>query len=260
MNKTTLAFAATVAALFLASVSLVSGVALAEAQLDQQQTSYRESWPVDRWNSLVGQTFTAGASGQLVKVSIHAGCCQNRDQVLAPGQPPGDLLVKIYAVDSTMGYPTDMVFGSGSTPASSFPTDGSLAWVDVALNPAPRVEAGKKYALVVSSTGNGYDRREWYAWGRTYPSAYAGELMVIANKNGGGPCPPPSGWNWSQALQDDMGFKTFVEPGSPTPAPDDTTAPNTCVSGPSGLINDSTPTFSFSGSGNLSARANLLYS
>ena len=241
---------------------LACGVALAESQLDQQQTSSNSgySWSVDRWNYLTGQTFTAGISGQLNKVSIYAGCCMNKDEVLAPGQPPGDLLVKIYAMDSTTGYPTDFVLGSGRAPASSFPTNGTLTWVDVALDPAPGVEAGKKYALVVTSTGNGYDRWQWYAWGITHPDSYAGGMGVVAMKSGGGSCPTLSGWNWTPLTQDDLAFKTYVEPGTPAPPPADTTAPNTCILGPSGLINDKTPTFTFGGADNLTPRTNLLFS
>lgn len=238
-----------------------SGVALAESQLDQQQTSSNPgySWSVDRWNWLAGQTFTAGVSGQLNKVSIYAGCCMNKDEVLAPGQPPGDLLVKIYAMDSTTGYPSDFVLGSGRAPSSSFTTNGTLAWVDVALDPAPGVVAGKQYALVVTSTGNGYDRWQWYAWGSTHSNAYAGGMMVVAMKSGGGSCPTLSGWNWGPVIQDDMAFRTYVEPGTPAP-PVDTTSPNTCILGPSSLINDNTPTFTFGGVDDLTPRTNLLFS
>src|SRR5215217_2295402 len=46
-----------------------------------------------------------------------------------------------------------------------------------------------------------------------------------------------------------------------TSAPDDVTPPQTTIdSGPSGLTNDNTPTFSFSGTDDLSASENLLYS
>jgi hypothetical protein len=57
------------------------------------------------------------------------------------------------------------------------------------------------------------------------------------------------GWDWGRIGNDDIAFKTFVEPGTPNSAPADTTPPNACISsGPSGLVNDDTPTFGFSGS------------
>jgi probable HAF family extracellular repeat protein len=47
---------------------------------------------------------------------------------------------------------------------------------------------------------------------------------------------------------------------SDTPPPDDTTAPDTTItSGPNGLINNTSPTFTFSGSDNVTTTANLKY-
>lgn len=262
MKKTALSLAVMVTALFLAGTSVATGAVFAESQPDQQQASSEYSWPVDRWNTLVGQTFTAGVSGRLGRVSVHAGCCQNSDQALAPGLPPGDLVVKIHAVDPTTGEPTDVVLGSGREPASSFPTDGSLAWVDVDLGQAAGVEAGKTYAIVVSDTGNGYERWQWYALGAAWRNPYPGGTFVYADRYEGAGCPPLlSGWDWGRRRYDDIAFRTFVELATPDPAPADTTAPDTCISsGPSGLINDSTPTFNFDGADNQTAWANLLYS
>ena len=261
LRKTVLSFAVLLTALLLAGSTLATGAALAESQPDQQQTSSEYSYPVDRWNEIVGQTFTAGASGQLDRVSVHAGCCQNKDQALAPGQPPGDLVVKIHTVDPTTGYPTDVVLGSGREPASSFPTDGSLAWVDVDLSQAPGVEAGKTYAIVVSDTGNGYERWQWYALGAAWRNPYPGGKLVYAKRYEGIDCPPLlSGWQWLGRSHDDIAFKTFVEPGTPNPAPADTTPPDTCVHGPTGLINDDTPTFNFDGSDNVTSIYDLFFS
>ena len=238
---------------------LASGVALAASQLDQQQTSSNGETLIDG-SVDVGQTFIAGLTGQVDKVLVYVGCCKDGSGTTG-GTPPGDgIVVSVQPIDDATGLPTWKSLGSGSVPAENFTTDGSLGWVDVALNPAPGVEAGKQYALVMSIGGytgasvSGADmssatNASGYQWGYTTPSAYSGGTKVnIPFLCYEGYCEPQP--ERDDAL--DMAFKTFVGP--------DVTPPNTFISGPSGPISDNTPTFNFSGFDNLSASTNLLYS
>src|SRR3712207_15052 len=105
---------------------VASGTAMAEPQLDQQQTSADGRIQVTSRGAF--QTFTAGKTGKLDKVSIYIGCCG------AEGVPTSDLRVEVLAATSAHVM----------IPASSFTNNGTLNWVDVSFgSAAPTVQAGQ---------------------------------------------------------------------------------------------------------------------
>src|SRR5215207_10172009 len=90
-----------------AALVAASGIALAEAQLDQQQTLTDGGFAVvdDTTTNQLGQTFTAGNSGTLDKVSLYIGCCADASGNTG-GTPPGvGLIVLVHGVDSSSGLP-----------------------------------------------------------------------------------------------------------------------------------------------------------
>ena len=239
----------------LAALLMASGIALAQSQLelDQQQTLTDGGFAVvdDTTTNQLGQTFTAGNSGTLDKVSLYIGCCADASGNTG-GTPPGvGLIVLVHGVDSSSGLPnSSSYYGFGEVLAGDFSTDGSLGWVDVplthygVLGDNGIISAGKQYAITLeidhgfctdTCTGAGDTTNTvGYQWGRTTPSAYSGGKALTY-----------SGGAWQVQDQYDFAFKTFVSPG--TPAPNDTTPPNTTIdSGPSGTVNTRDATFTFS--------------
>src|SRR5215216_1722367 len=115
---------------------MASGIALAETQLDQEQTLTDGGFAtVDQIITTPepAQTFTAGKSGTLDKVSLYVGCCVDASGSFGGTPPPFGLFVGVYEVDSvdSTGSPLGDPIGWGSVPDSNFSTDGSLKWVDV---------------------------------------------------------------------------------------------------------------------------------
>jgi hypothetical protein len=177
------------------AVLLASGVALAASQLDQQQTSTNSGIGFDKQYKMA-QTFTAGLSGSLDKVSVHIQRMGSTDV--------GDLQVSIQTLDSS-GFPSTKVLGSGSVPASNFVTNDPADWKDVRLTQPAPVSSGTKYALVLS-TANAPADGSLYNWSAGTNDPYAGGDALS--------------WNWLQPGQwsvrpidrkpADFAFKTFV--------------------------------------------------
>lgn len=105
MRRTTLLLAVTTAMIF-----SVGGAALAAGQLDQQQTTVASGIGMDATYPMA-QTFTAGSSGSLDAVSVHAS--------RVGGTEAGDMLLSIQSLDEA-GRPSGTVLGSGSAPIEDF--------------------------------------------------------------------------------------------------------------------------------------------
>jgi hypothetical protein len=193
---------------------LSTGVAMAASTLDQQNTVYADpynptggSFGVDA-NQRIGQTFTAGISGNLDKVSLYGSLMA--EEPLNPA--PGDLTVDIFAVDSS-GDPTGSSIGYGSVPATNF-TPYNIEWFDVPLSQPALISSGTQYALVLASTEArcvrpddprpcpGFYSAIFAGSGNPYPGGYVGifsggDIFSFNNKDA------------------DLAFKTYVSPAPP---------------------------------------------
>ncbi len=178
-----------------AMILLAGSAVLAASQLDQQQTETSSGSGLDA-NFPQAQTFTAGLSGSLTKVSVHAR--------LVASSGPGDLRVSVQTLDGS-GFPSGTVLGSGSVPVGDF-TVGSLPgdWVDIDLSPSASVSAGTKYALVVSSA-NAPEDNSHYVWAGGLHNPYSGGDALGRFRSGEWFVRGVSGEPM------DFAFKTFVE-------------------------------------------------
>jgi len=109
----------------------------------------------------VGQTFTAGLYGMLDLVSVEL---ENHSSDPATG--PVDVSIQTV---TAAGLPSGIEISGGTIPLSAIPPAGSPAWVDVGLTDG-YVTAGTQYALVLSSSGDGYVRLADNDNGASYPS------------------------------------------------------------------------------------------
>jgi hypothetical protein len=206
---------------------VAAGTAMAaEPQLDQQQTV--SDTRIDVNTARIYQTFTAGVTGKLERVSLYVGCCNGSGAV-----PAGGVRVRV-------GDPNVLSsFVETTIPASGFANDGSLAWVDVPLGPAaPTVQAAKSYRIdLVPSANTG----PYFQWGYNTAGGYTGgflgrctqspDIFFCTAVGSGTPGEGPA----------DATFKTYVVPDP------DTTAPETTIdSGPSGTVGEDDAAFLFS--------------
>lgn len=137
MRRTILLLSVTVTIIF-----SVGGVSVAAGQLDQQQTTISSGIGMDATYPMA-QTFTAGSSGSLDGVSVHAAR-------VGPTEA-GDIMLSIQSLDES-GLPSGTVLGSGSAPIESFNASPPNSWVDVDLAAQPaQVRAGEGYALVATT-------------------------------------------------------------------------------------------------------------
>ena len=174
------------ARLLLCSVTAVGLVACAPHSpargVDQQNvgetaiTDYIDGYTCDgvKWVSEVGQTFVAGRTGLLDRVSLNFG------PISASSTPP---IVTIRTVRAD-GAPGETVLGSGSYAGPGTPPGSSGLTVDVAMSRPAFVIAGHHYALVVGvpsvvgcPSGSIYG---WYVFGTTNLYAH-GELWSRGN-------------------------------------------------------------------------------
>ena len=177
-------------------VALAAGPVMAESQIDQSQTvnDYHVVWDVP----FTEQSFTAQKTGRLDKVSIYLGCCYT------PGIPsetpnPNPILVEL---EGTQAYIDDWYTGTDSCWSCG------MRWVDVPLDPAPFVEAGKQYRFQLSTevvSNNMY--RLGFANSDVYPGgAWQYSLDGLQWYT--------DGRNW------DMAFQTYVTPDTTAPKVD----------------------------------------
>ena len=178
--------AALAAMLALAFASTVS----ADDALDQSVPTGGASPQTNLFQQLgqMAQTFTAGQSGQLDRVSLFQG---------APGFTAPTFTIQVWTVDR--GQAT---LAAAGTPAS-FSARGSLgttAWHDFTLNPAVAVTAGTQYAIVLVTRPN------TVRWGFMNSYSYAGgNLWLCCDATG----------KWMPTRTSDFGFRTYLGTAAP---------------------------------------------
>ncbi|MBA2619111.1 MAG: Ig-like domain-containing protein [Rubrobacter sp.] len=208
-----------------ATILSVGGVALAASQLDQQQTSAPTSIGFDA-NYPMAQTFTAGSSGSLDRVSVHA--------FRSGGPEVGDILISIQTLDEA-GLPSGVVVGSASAPIADFNASPPGSWVDINMTQPAPVSAGERYALVASTANATPNGSSFYGWGVAYNDPYPGG--DAHGRNGGG---------WAvrsdAGVPMDFAFKTFVVLDTTVPR----VGPVTPESGKTGVGRGSNVTATFS--------------
>jgi hypothetical protein len=134
-------------AMMMVTLVALSGVALASGELDQQNLVLTNEGmggtSIDQ-RLLLAQTFTAGRSGELDKVSVYLTA-----NTSGPVPGVGDVVAEIYPTDSS-GNPNTSArsLGSGSTPSSSIIPERAQ-WVDINLSQSAPVSEGPLYALVL---------------------------------------------------------------------------------------------------------------
>ena len=144
-----------------AVLALSAGGALAVADTeDQHQDSGTVTW--DAGDQGAAQTFTAGASGHIDRVSLW-------------GVEPVGVWGPI-TVDIRDGGPTGAVLGTSSAVSSA----GDGAWISAQFNPAVQVANGSTYAIVLNVSGGGAVR----IGGTCASSAYSGG-EALGRWNGG---------------------------------------------------------------------------
>ena len=171
------------------------------------------AWTGGLTNSTHGQTFTAGLSGRLDRVSVYV---ESFGVV-------GDFEASIQTVKG--GYPSGIVLGQGSIPASSIPAQGhpgSPGWVTIGISGGVAVTAGTQYALVLRVGGG------LFSWMFTDRDLYPGGHMIFNSNQGWTVNPYPSDYRASF----DAIFETYVVmPVAPTPAPEPPPRITPCSSG-----------------------------
>ncbi len=176
--------------------------------LDQSQTL---TFGLQRQIPLLAQTFTAGMSGQLDRVS------------LATDTPAASIRVSIRTVTST-GAPSGTTLGSPTAWSGAFTC--CRQFHDFALNPTVAITSGTKYAIVVQTISGVFT---WY--NSSSLDAYtAGRLYV------------GSTWLTGSQWGEDFGFKTWV--ASSTNSAPSVAADTAAVSVNEGIAPTNTGTFS----------------
>lgn len=173
---------------------LAPGAALA-GTLDQQQTDHGGTTANIHSISSWAQTFTAGLSGGLDQVDLYLS---------THGTPVDPLDVEIRDVSG--GVPGNTILAGHIVPASGIPATQAFVPINFA-SPAP-VVAGTQYAIVAYSSTSGGNYFQWRASAsaNAYPAGAA-----FAD-----PVSPPNG-NWSSLSPvQDVAFRTYVVPTTPT--------------------------------------------
>jgi hypothetical protein len=132
------------------------------------------------------QTFTAGRTGTLDKVSVVSGYGVRIDFV--------DLEVSIRPIASS-GAPSATVLGSGSHFER---VGGPETWDDVPIGPAVHVVAGQQYAILLAAASS--CQFSFPVFGAT-GNPYSGGSMWTSD---------PTSGHWQQVLSDDLYFRTWV--------------------------------------------------
>jgi hypothetical protein len=159
--------------------------------VDQQNTAGTTTGTGTITNvSWAAQTFTAGVSGQLMKVDFPLFCANG-----CTSNP--NLTVSIRATSG--GLPTGADIASTSISGDN---SGNTDTFTASFASPPTLTAGTQYALIVrtvSSPGTG-----GYFWIRSSPSTYAGGQRVISAN---------SGSTWAADSTRDYNFHTYVSTG-----------------------------------------------
>lgn len=132
---------------------LLAAPAFAASTLDQQQTLGIKN--VFYWNHLTAQSFTAGQSGVLEKVSLY----------VASTNASATLHLELRTIDPVAGTPTSEVLARSSAAGA-----WDIQWRDFSLSPAPRLQSGERYALVVYISG--VTSGQCYQWCANWSDLY----------------------------------------------------------------------------------------
>jgi len=213
-RKSWWSLAVTLALTLAVFVSLPAQAATADT-LDQSQALVGTS---SQQLALMAQTFTAGVTGQVDRVSLASDTLYNMSLKAT---------IQIQSLDA-QGLPSGASLGSA-------PFQGTLTccrqWHDFVFSAGVHVMAGTKYAIVVNRTTNGYFA--WYETG-TYDAYKAGQLYVSCVG-----CPQ---WYTGSGYGMDFAFKTWVS--TTTNKAPVVAADSSAVTAPEGTAAANTGTFS----------------
>ena len=178
---------ATSSVLMLGAVFLCQS-AQAVGTLDQSVEPSSGAYYPSYTGQLMGQSFTAGMSGELSHVEL---------SVTVPATPSVPFTLSLY--QSVAGLPTGSALASVSVPASSFAVTTNITptWVDFVFQAPASVTAGTQYVLVESLGGSGQY------------SIYQG----VAGYSGGAAI-ADMGAGWVIDPTSDLMFRTYVTPSS----------------------------------------------
>lgn len=190
-----------------------SAGAVLASTIDQQQITYNGSKSATaNYSEKLAQTFTAGISGPLEKVSV----------LISNVYDPVNLKAEIQSVDG-LGKPSGTVLANATR---SFSQTNGPHWVDFTFSQLPVVQDGTQYALVLYSTGGG-SHNGFFTW-------YAIYSVDSSHPN------YPGGRTWWRWQYCDWGvynhmvdytFKTFIGVSN--------TAPTVASASPNVTINES---------------------
>lgn len=180
-----------IAFVILASAALPIN-AFAAGTLDQEQSTY-DGFSANS-TMCVGQTFTAGLSGRLDRVSLYVRRITDHP------------VMRVELRDATAGVPGDTVLATQDVLGSTIPAD-TFTWIDFDFSPAPIVLAGTTYAIVAPPLGPMGPEPD--PWGFEIGGAqqtisndpYVGGGFVSANS-----CDGPYGLQST-----DLTFRTYVD-------------------------------------------------
>jgi len=162
----------------------------ATEMLDQSQTVSQSPVTVG-YDLQRAQTFTAGVSGVLDRVSLRLENYWS--------SPPTGAVLNISVQKVIGGLPSGKQIGTGAIPLSAIPAFKSGGdWVDIDISGAI-VYAGIQYALVLQTSVWNADVYWWLAYQNAYGSSYTGGEMAYNYGNG-----------WITDEDFDFTFKTYV--------------------------------------------------
>jgi hypothetical protein len=190
------------AALVLAACLLMPTAAQAAEALDQQQT-VETFFYTGITLAPAGQSFTAGITGRLTRVSLKLG------QRIDNGGNPGILRVEIY--DTSGGFPVGSPLARAAVSNTGVPAWPESSWRDVTFARAPLVAVGRQYAIVLSNPSTTGGKRRppaFYTWSVADGNPYAAGAFLGVSESG----------SWYDDPDYDGDFKTYVDPtGAATP-------------------------------------------
>jgi uncharacterized repeat protein (TIGR01451 family) len=156
--------------------------------IDQQNTTVTNSGFAFSSAAWVGQTFTAGSSGQLTQVDVDLFCSS------CTGTTP-NITASIRATSG--GLPTGADLAVGTIAGFS---SGSAGYFSAVFGSPVAITAGTTYAIVLRPVSN--PSAGTYAYVTSSGSAYAGGQRVTSGD---------SGSTWAGDASRDLGFKVYVK-------------------------------------------------
>lgn len=122
-------------------------------------------------NVFTGQTFTAGATYSIVKVSL----------LLYRTGTPDTVTVELQSTSS--GLPTNTILASGTTDGNTLTTSSSGEWREITFSVPYNITSGTVYAIVIKAlTGTGTS--DAVNWRADNTPGLAGGIYVFSNNGG----------------------------------------------------------------------------